>query len=143
MSVHAYHGTTAETADAILRDGFRDAEGGYGTTEWRSGVWVTIDEPWDEAIGPVSGDDPALLVIEIPMDLFTRYEWVEDLKGYREALIPADELNRYPVWRAWECIECGTVAPERSPGWHSELLEVRLPRERISTCPECTERANS
>jgi hypothetical protein len=72
MSVRAFHRTTAEGGDAILRDGFRDATGGYGTTEGWSGVWVTIDSPWDIALGGTPpGDDPALLVIEIPMDLFT------------------------------------------------------------------------
>ncbi len=88
--------------------------------------------------GPPPGDDPALLVIEIPADLFTRYEWVQEQLGYREALIPAEFLNPHPVWRAWECAECEAIAPEHGPGWHSELIDRFGTRERLSTCPRCT-----
>jgi hypothetical protein len=138
--VHAYHRTTATYGDAILRDGFADAEGTYMTGEPHGGVWVTVDRPWDLTIaGPPPGDDPALLVVAIPSELFDRYEWVEEGKGYREALVPAGELNRYPVWRAWECAECGRIAPEDTPGWRSELLEHPFggDRERVSACPDC------
>jgi hypothetical protein len=139
---HAYHRTTRAVGDAILREGFRDAEGTYLTANLWRGVWVTIDRPWDPVIAGMPGDDdPALLVVEIPLDLFTRHEWVEDGKSYREALVPADELNRYPVWRAWECVECGAVAREESAGWESEVLghPFRGTRERVSTCPRCVE----
>lgn len=106
------------------------------TTEpWR-GVWVTIERPWDLAIGGAPAkSDPALLVIEIPLELFTEYEWVQDEIGYREALIPAAELNRHPVWRAWECAECFAVEREHAPGWTSELIWDG--HERISVCPRC------
>jgi hypothetical protein len=31
--------------------------------------------------------------MKVPVQLFERYEWVEEGKGYREALVPAEELN--------------------------------------------------
>jgi hypothetical protein len=34
-----------------------------------------------------------LLAVELPEDVFAEYEWVEDAKPYREALVPADVLN--------------------------------------------------
>ena len=40
------------------------------------------------------GDD--VLALEIPEALFVDYEWVEEISfGYREALIPAENLNAY------------------------------------------------
>jgi hypothetical protein len=29
--------------------------------------------------------------------VFAAHEWVEDLKPYREALVPAEDVNRYPI----------------------------------------------
>jgi hypothetical protein len=41
-----FHVTTANAAIAILREGFRDGSGGYGTAEKFSGVWLS-DSPLD------------------------------------------------------------------------------------------------
>jgi hypothetical protein len=139
-TVRAYHRTSSENALAILRDGFRDAEGTFGTGQLWRGVWVTIEQPWDLVItGPPPGEDHALLVIDgLPLEVFERYEWVEEGKGYREALIPAEIVNQGRVWRAWECGECERIAPEGSAGWRSELVEwVPGHRERASVCPDC------
>jgi hypothetical protein len=110
-----FHRTTQQRGEEILLAGFEDSEGTWGTGKpWR-GVWMTIEEPWDLGIsGAPPGADPALLVAEVPLELFERYEWKQDM-GCREALIPAAELNRYPRWRGWECAEC----------------------DRISVCPAC------
>src|SRR5690242_21211561 len=100
--VHAHHRTSAASAEAILRGGFKDAEGTWGTTEPRAGVWVTTERPWDVGItGLPPGVDPTLLVVEIPAGLFDQYEWLEEGKPYREALVPAELLNGYPVLVAW------------------------------------------
>jgi hypothetical protein len=40
-----------------------------------------------------SGD--VLLALEIPEDVFSEYEWVEEYKTYRESLIPAGMLNQF------------------------------------------------
>jgi hypothetical protein len=77
-------------ADAILREGFRDES--YvlpGSGELR-GVFVSADWPLDENEGT---DGDAVLELEIPDGLFTEYEWVEEGKTYREAMIPARDLN--------------------------------------------------
>jgi hypothetical protein len=133
----AYHRTSARAAEAILREGFADAEGTFGTGTVHRGVWVTLERPWDLAVAPVADDDPALLVIEVPDDAVADYEWIEEDKGYREALVPADVLNRHPVYRAWQCDECGAVAPERTPGWRSEVIETIFEPVCITTCSAC------
>ena len=79
--------------DAILRGGFRDATGCYLTTREWTGVWLA-DMPLDANEG-AQGED--LVAVELPDEVFEKYEWVEEAKGYREALIPARIVNRYPV----------------------------------------------
>jgi hypothetical protein len=89
-SLRVFHRTSH--ADAIMRDGFRDGEGSYGTSQTRHGVWVS-DVPLDVNEGAV-GDD--VLAVEIPEALFVEHEWVQESSfGYREALIPAESLNAY------------------------------------------------
>jgi hypothetical protein len=87
--MRCYHRTSTEAAAAILAEGFRDAEGYYMTGNLYRGVWVSA-EPLNESEG-ATGD--ALLSTAVPEDVFAEYEWVEDGKPYREALIPADVLN--------------------------------------------------
>jgi hypothetical protein len=133
-TVRAYHRTTRDNAEAILPGGFEDAEGSWGTRNLYTGVWVTIDRPWDPIIGGLApGKDPALIVVEIPLKLFVDHEWIEEGKPYREALIPAEELNRYPRWAAWECVECERIEREGACGWRSALL---CDGERLSVCPD-------
>jgi hypothetical protein len=122
-----------------LQGGFKDVEGAYMTSDLHRGVWVTFERPWDLVIaGPPPGEDPALLVIDLPEPVFAEYEWIEEGKGYREALVPAAILNRYRVYRAWECDECGVIAAEGEPGWHSEIVTTAFgERVRVTTCPEC------
>jgi hypothetical protein len=135
----AYHRTTAENGAAILREGFRDSEGTWGTLTLHRGVWVTLERPWDLLItGPPPGDDPALLIVEVPETAVAESEWIEEGKGYRELLVPAEVLNRYPVHLAWECDECGAVAVEATPGWTSKLISTAWgERFRSSTCGDC------
>jgi hypothetical protein len=78
-------------AQEILLTGFLDSTDSYMTSENYTGVWVS-DDPLDMNSG-ANGD--ILLAIEIPEELFKQYEWIEDGKPYREALIPAVELNKY------------------------------------------------
>ena len=35
------------------------------------------------------------IALDIPDALFIEYEWVEDEKAYREALIPAEDINAH------------------------------------------------
>jgi hypothetical protein len=105
--MRAYHLTTAAAAEAILTDGFRDKTATYIRIHGPvgAGAKVTVHEnreltgvrisnvPLDQIEGE-SGD--VELTMEIPEDLFTEYEWVEEVEGkpYREARIPAERLNR-------------------------------------------------
>ena len=86
----AYHRT--HHAQEILSAGFRD---GYyvmpGIVE-RRGVFVSADWPLDENEG---ADGDAVLELDIPAALFSEYEHVTEDGTYREAMIPAAELNRY------------------------------------------------
>ena len=95
-SIRVYHATSSEAADAIEREGFRDARDARGThliAEAFSGVWVA-DLPLDSDEGPPSSD--AFFIINIPEPDIADFEFVEEDKPYREWLIPADLLNRYP-----------------------------------------------
>jgi hypothetical protein len=84
-----YHRT--DHAAAILRDGFRDATDCYMTPNLYTGVWIS-DSPLDVNEG-AEGD--VVLTLVIPDALFAEHEWIEEAKTYREALVPAEELNRY------------------------------------------------
>jgi hypothetical protein len=86
-----YHRTSH--AIEILSAGFRD--GATYLPEWfeaRRGVWVSLNFPLTPDEG-AHGDN--VIVMSIPMALFEKYEAREERKPYREAMIPASELNKY------------------------------------------------
>jgi len=82
-----YHRTLHSAA--ILREGFRDSTGTYMTDQEFTGVWVS-DCPLDINEG---GRGDVVLTLDVPIDVFERYEWIEEGKPYRESLIPASVLN--------------------------------------------------
>lgn len=89
-----YHRTTDDAAEAILRDGFRDATGTYMFVGLElTGVFIS-DEPLDANEG-ASGD--ALLAVDLPDDVsLDDWEIVEeddDGNTYREWCVPAKLLN--------------------------------------------------
>ena len=86
-TVRLYHRT--DHGETILREGFRDASGFYGTTTEWTGVWLS-DTPLDGNEG-AKGDD--LLTVEIQEIAIADYEWIEDGKTYREWLVPARIVN--------------------------------------------------
>ena len=134
MADRVYHRTAA--ADAIMRDGFRDATGTYMTNKEHSGVWVTFGAPWDEATGGLP-EATRLLVIDAPVAELAKYEWVQEGIGYHEALVPAAVLNRYRVWEAWECDGCGAIDEVGAQGWTRET--TRPFAVTITTCAACPE----
>jgi hypothetical protein len=84
-----YHRTTAENAASILRDGFKDATGDYGTLDeskkpmlW-TGVWLS-DVPLD----PNEGADGAIVLEVAPgivaEGILEDFEWIEENKPFRE-----------------------------------------------------------
>jgi len=89
--VRLFHITSNANAEAILKEGFRDATGYYLTDQQHTGVWVS-GEPFD---GQYLNDANTLFAIEIPEDAISEFEWVEEAKTIREWLIPAALLNSY------------------------------------------------
>lgn len=102
-----YHTTDASTA--IRAEGFKDGEKNYMTTETWRGVWVA-NTPVDINEG-AKGD--VVLALEIPIEIFNQYEWVEDEKTYRESLIPAEILNKYGLPKICTMEELEILADKR------------------------------
>lgn len=88
-----YHRTYA--SQAILSEGFKDGEGTYMTRQFHRGVWFS-NYPLDANEGAFGN---AVLVLDIPKEIFEQYEWVEEGKVYRESLIPAEVINSFGVPR--------------------------------------------
>jgi hypothetical protein len=90
LKVVLFHVCTEVVADAILDSGFVDGKGRYGTNEIHRGVWLS-DRPLDDNEG-ASGN--IVLQVSFPPKInLADYEWVEEGKGYREWLVPADIIN--------------------------------------------------
>jgi len=88
-----FHVTSRENAEAIRRDGFRDAPGFYTTENEFRGVWF-FDRPSD------ANDDPrddTVLAVDLPLSAadLDAYEWKQEGKSHREWLIPAAFVNKY------------------------------------------------
>ncbi len=88
-----YHWTSHEAAMVIVADGFRDGAGTYLTLKEHSGVWLTDTE--NDPNQGILGDTMLKVALTLTEDDIAVYEWVEDRKGYREWLIPADVVNRH------------------------------------------------
>ena len=91
-----FHVTNLTAAQKILEMGFKDygcSWLSHGLEEMLDGVWFS-DRPLDQSEGTKGS---IVLSIDIPEDLFSKYEWVpEDGEVYyRESFIPAKEINRY------------------------------------------------
>jgi hypothetical protein len=86
-----YHTTTKEKAEAIQRDGFRDATGSYGFANIElTGVWLA-DTPLGINDGIV-GDH--VLRVEFPDDVDLPEPIVDpEHDFYRERIVPADLIN--------------------------------------------------
>jgi hypothetical protein len=90
-----YHRTPH--GDTILAEGFKDAEGSYGTSRLWRGVWVSAGDAVTANEG-AEGED--VVVVEISEATVSEFEWVEEGKPYREFLVPAAILNTGRVRRA-------------------------------------------
>ena len=85
-----YHVTSTETAGSIKAGGFVDATGTYLTANEYSGVWVS-DSPLD--VNDMGTQHECCFEIDVDEEDLAPYEWVEDMEGYREWLVPARILN--------------------------------------------------
>jgi hypothetical protein len=100
-----YHYTSAAQVEAIVREGFRDGEGTYGTGQSWRGVWLA-DRPLDVNETARSYRPPAWVrvTLDLPATALDGYEWVSEEGTYREWLIPAALLNaqaRVEPYDAW------------------------------------------
>jgi hypothetical protein len=101
-----YHSTPTPIVEAIEAEGFRDAEGNYLTTNLYRGVWLG-DRPIDWNDAGFTEEDMSCLTVEIPEEVVAPFEWIEEHKGYREFLVPAEVVNRYPILEVrslWDCL---------------------------------------
>jgi len=90
-----FHRTSFQRAAKILRRGFRDSRGRFGTDQEWSGVWVS-DRPLGANEGIAGG-----VLLQIEMNLapenLAAFEWSEEGKPYREFLVPAERLNKFGI----------------------------------------------
>ena len=86
-----YHRTTRRSAEAILRDGFRDAVGKCVADRVLRGVWLE-DAPLDCNVG---ANDSHLLKVTLALsdEEMDAYECKRNGCSYREWLVPAAILN--------------------------------------------------
>jgi hypothetical protein len=83
--MRVYLTTTVATADAIFRDGWTNLHEDCG----KVGVHLA-----DAQLGPNDGFcGPLTLCLDVPEDMFRRYEVEEAGLGYRYAIVPAEALN--------------------------------------------------
>lgn len=85
---------TTDSAETILRDGFRDGTGNYGMNITLTGVFI--------ANMPVGANEGAVgdqvLKVALPDDIdLDDFEIVEHGKGYREWCVPAELINSQGV----------------------------------------------
>ncbi len=88
-----FHRTTPANAEQILCTGFRDGTGHYLTDREWTGVWFS-DQPLDVNEG-AEGDTLLRVDLNLTDDAIADYEWVEEEKGYREWLLPAQLVNEH------------------------------------------------
>ena len=86
-----YHRTTSEAAELILREGFQDTEGQFGTSSVHRGVWLS-DIPLNINDG-VEGDALLEVTLMLSQDEMDATEWAEQHVGHREWLMPAVTIN--------------------------------------------------
>ena len=91
MPLTLWHRTSDDNAAAILKTGFRDGTGTYMTDFTFTGVWLS-DMPLDENEG-ASGNTLLCVTLDCTEADIHDWEWIEEGKGYREWLIPADFVN--------------------------------------------------
>ena len=126
-----FHITSTANAEAILKEGFRDGPGHYLTDQEWTGVWVST-EPFDA----YDADAKTLVTIEIPEDVISEFEWVEEGKPIREWLIPAALLNRYGPPVVTDDYDADEIVPNPDPEEQELLIEWANERpdvERLRT----------
>jgi hypothetical protein len=94
-----YHVTDRASAEAILSEGFKDAEVLHDDSELLIGVWLSDrclagEDDVGPRLGPVAD---VALCIEVPTEVAEAYERRDSAKPYREFCVPAALLNDYAI----------------------------------------------
>ena len=121
-----FHITSNANAEAILKEGFRDATWYYLTDQQHTGVWVST-EPFDG----YDGDASTLFAIEIPEDVMGEFEWVQPGMRLREFLVPAALLNSYGPPVVTDDYDDGEIAVNPDPEEDELLIEWANERPNI------------
>ncbi|HZB00801.1 MAG TPA: Type 1 glutamine amidotransferase-like domain-containing protein [Actinomycetota bacterium] len=87
-TLRLYHRTAA--AEEILREGFVDSlENPMRDGAWEGSWFADVPVPVED--GPEGG---SVLVLEVPVELAERFEWIDPSKPYREFVLPRTVANR-------------------------------------------------
>jgi len=90
-----FHRTKTQDAESIWNDGFRDSE--VIVDDGCAGEKFVGVRLFDDPIGwnPNPDGNNLLLVIEIPEDAISEYEWTKNWEETREFFVPASVVNFY------------------------------------------------
>ena len=110
-----YHRTTRENAQSILASGFRNGTGTYGIAREVSGVWLS-DVPLDINDG-AEGNTVFEITVSLSEDQLQPYEWIEQVKRFREWCIPAAVLEGHVTTRIDPCSLYEWIAEAQAAVW--------------------------
>lgn len=98
LKMKLYHITANKNAKLIVKNGFKDGIGYYGVVDSKTGqskiskgVFLS-DEVFTQRR---KNENDCVFKINIPAKEIKQYEWVEEIKSYREWCIPAQIVNKY------------------------------------------------
>jgi len=92
-SITLYHVTTAENAEAILRDGFPEIDSFFGAADALVGVWLS-DRPLNSSDGAL-GDAILAVAFNIEPGELSFYELVDNGRSFRQWCLPASLIRRH------------------------------------------------
>lgn len=97
-----YHITTNKNAKLIVKNGFKDGVGSYGVVDSKTGqskISKGVFLSNEVFLQRIKDEDDCVFVINIPVGEIKQYEWIEEIKSYREWCVPAKIINKYFIDR--------------------------------------------
>ena len=123
-----YHVTSPSAAAAILRGGFVDGEGSYGTDTILSGVFLS-NRPLDLNEGVRARAKPLTLAVTfaaISSHDLNRYEHSDEENTYREWRIPAGTVRQLATVRRAEIDDGFVKEPTSQEAEIDKLREIQF-----------------
>jgi len=90
-----YHWTTRERAQAILAGGFKDRESNFGMSVRVRGVWLSDRPLGHDQFGGFEQDTLLRGTLSVGEEAIADHEVIEEGKGYREWVLPAELVNQH------------------------------------------------